>query len=103
MKLVLTLGRKFLDDPAVLTVEIPNEEINPDDVFRAANRIDDVPEDERGLAHAWQRRIRRLIDAEGTPSMSGGDTIELVSDEGMYLGGWHCDSYGWSIIDRTPS
>lgn len=101
MLLTLTLGRRYAEHVVVISTDIDNVELDPDQIFQAANRIDDVPEDERGLAHAWQRRVRRLIDEHQAPSMSVGDTAELCSDDGMYLGGWLCEPVGWTIIDRS--
>lgn len=99
MQVTITTGVRYTPTPTVFTVEIDDVEINPEQVFEAANRIDDLPEDERGLAHAWQRRIRRALDEYQAPSMSGGDSIELCTNTGVYLGGWRCDSIGWSTIE----
>ena len=91
------------DAVAVHLVDVPAE-LNPEEVFVAANRIEGLDEDCARLRHPWQVELRKQIDVDRACSMSSGDTIELVSDAGHHLGGWRCDPFGWSTItpERTP-
>lgn len=87
----------------VFTVDAPDVEVNPDDIFHAANRIDDVDVDCRNLNADWLKTIRRALDTAEAPSMCGGDTIELIAANGTYLGGWNCESIGWSKIETEAT
>src|SRR6185503_3448546 len=106
MQLVLTFcgGSGRHGDPltvhGVLHVTDAPPEVDPDDVYVATNRIEGIDADLDALPTQWQRNLRRAIDAEHNclPSMSVGDTIELVSDAGRHLGGWRCEVAGWTPI-----
>ena len=106
MQLVITFcgGSGRYNNPLTVhgTLHVTNgpAEVDPEDVFKAANRVGSQADDLRGLHHDWQCDIRRAIDAAHNclPSMSVNDTIELVSDAGRHLGGWRCDPSGWSPI-----
>lgn len=106
MQAVITLGvafaERFPDDTTqvVLTVAVPAE-FTPDQIFTAANAIEDVDTDCARL-QGWQQEIRRELDRRRAPSMSVGDTIQLVSEAGELLPAtWRCDSFGWSRLDSS--
>lgn len=73
-------------------------EFSPEDVYRAANRIDGPATDQAQLPTEWQRAIRRAIDEHRAPSMSVGDTIDVHSDSGVLLVRILCDRVGWLRI-----
>lgn len=81
-----------------LTVDVPTGEIDPDDVFVAANRIDYSQADVDNLGTLWQKMIRITLDRASLPSMCTGDTIAIISDAGRNIGGWRCEPIGWSPI-----
>lgn len=83
----------------VFTVDAPDIEINPEQVFVAANRIDEDASDIAALPTEWQKDIRRALDTARAPSMSSGDAIELIAANGTYLGGWRCEPIGWTKIE----
>ena len=99
MKVVMTLGVRFgaSKPPVVFTVVDMPSELNYDDVFEAANRIDLPAMDKANLKYAWQRRIRDLIDIYGSPSMSVHDELLLMSDAGQIVMKVICESHGWSF------
>jgi len=102
MHIIVTLGKRWTETPTVIQIFSDDiGEINPDDVFHAANRIETEAEDIANLATSWQRQLRHTIETARAPSMSGGDTFELVSDAGRHLGGWYCESVGWSYIEPS--
>jgi len=76
----------------------PDAEFTPEAVFRACNRISDLPQDQANLDTGWQRELRYDLDTNVFPSMSVGDTIHVES-----LGTWTCASVGWDFVpaDRT--
>ena len=82
-------------------------ELRPDDVFLAANRIEELEHDLAVLPHAWQRHLRRAIDLHRAPSMSVGDafvTCGLAAEGCSSIGvryrverlGWSTDIVSWS-------
>jgi hypothetical protein len=85
--------------PVVLSITCLNTEFNPDDVFLACNRIDDVEVDVNHLV-GWQRELRRLLDHHQAPSMSPGDSFDVTSDAGRHVGSWVCDSFGWHVENQ---
>lgn len=100
--MTVTLGIQFskwlpAGEPRQLTVGI-DDEFTPDDVFRACNRISDLPDDLANLNTGWQQKLRFDLDANEYPSMSVEDTIHVES-----IGTWTCTSRGWAFIpaDRT--
>jgi hypothetical protein len=102
MMLVLTLGKRWLHQPAVVVVvnDVPDD-VDPDDVFTAANRISDAADDVEALDLQWMKDLRNAIDTHNAPSMSVGDTFEKVSDDGQYLGGYAVMMSGWKLLTRS--
>jgi hypothetical protein len=96
--LTLILGSR----PTVIELTIDHDpETNPEHIFKAANRIDEVDVDLAHLPTEWQRVIRRSIDSAGAPSMSVNDAVYVTSDSGEELGGWRCTSFGWVEAEST--
>jgi len=109
MLITITTGKRFAADyPAeasevVYSVQIDDQELDPEDIWHAANQVDDVEADCASYKHGWQRSVRRALVSAGSTSMSVGDTIELCSDTGTYLGGWKVERSGFSVISAVRS
>lgn len=102
MKLMtITLGVQFDKwHPGRETLQLtcyPDAEFTPEAVFRACNRISDLPDDLANLDNGWQKELRFDLDAHEYPSMSLEDTIHVES-----IGTWTC-ARGWDFVpaDRT--
>jgi hypothetical protein len=88
MELRITLGVGFAHHPSCTTKEIvvnvtdAGDGFDPEDVFVACNRIDELGIDQAQLKWAWQQDCRRLIDEIGAPSMSVHDVFVLHDGRG---------------------
>jgi phage FluMu protein gp41 len=104
MKLTISTGLRFAEwhpdevTIKVFTVDVPDQELDPEAVWQAGNRITSTEADLAALKHEWQRQVRIALDANESPSLSVGDTLELCSDSGTYLGGWRCAPAGWTVL-----
>lgn len=110
MLLTITTGIKFARLPGrgftatSFAIEMPDQEINPDDVFHAGNRIDTDENDLANLRHDWQKVVRRVLDEAEASSISVGDIIEIYggnAETARWLGGWLCESVGWSKLTEA--
>lgn len=93
MKHYITLGQRV----TIITEEIPAE-TDPEQIFRALNRIEDVDYDCLNLDHEWQKELRFELDAAKAPSMSVGDTITFEADSGELLGAVIVKPFGFQYI-----
>jgi hypothetical protein len=94
----LVLGVQF-GNGRLMPCYVPVE-FNPDDVFRAANRIDTWQADADALPTDWQRYIRRKLDRLHLPSMSVMDKIIVFTPRHTLT--WVCEMTGWSQIIDEP-
>jgi hypothetical protein len=97
----LTLG---VANDATVCVDVPEHpvEFDLDDVFWAANRIGDLPEDLGRFEHDWMRQIRQAIDDANAPSMSVDDLIEMIDDHGRTITCWEVAGSGFrAIVNRV--
>ncbi len=74
------------------------EWVDPEDVFQACNRIDDLDSDLVDLLEPWQHDLRTQLDDCNARSMSGGfgDRFTIYSKSGRPLWQWTCEASGWS-------
>ena len=113
--LVISLGVSF-DAGKVLVVDVHPAEFNREDVFEAANRIDELGRDLARILfqggsyerYDMMRQIRCGIDYAKAPSMSPGDFIDVFSTEhGQHVARFVCERTGWVVedceLDRRPA
>ena len=92
--------------PVELIIHDHPVEFEPEWVFAACNRVEDLASDLRRFRYLysdqpWLCHLRRAIDSVAAPSMSVEDTIDVVSESGEYLGTWTCDPFDWSFSKLT--
>ena len=86
------IARWFDRRPVTIECSLPVE-FDPDDVFRAMNRIETLIDDLNGLDTNWQQKLRVALDDADAPSMSVGDTITVVTRHDTLV--WTCRTTGW--------
>jgi hypothetical protein len=76
-----------------------DEFVDPEDVFVACNRIDDLDTDLVDLHEPWQHDLRTQLDQCNARSMSAGfgDRFTFYSPTNRALGQWTCEVGGWSF------
>lgn len=85
-----------------LTVNLPDIDITPDEVFEAANVVLPFEEEHTRLQTPWQLVVRKLLTTNGMSSMSVGDrfTLEGSSEAGELTLTWVCERVGWTLLPR---
>lgn len=96
--ITLRLGTMFRPMPHIMTITVdPNDglEFDPEAVFKACNRINELDVDRANLPFAWQKIMREMLDFHAAPSMSAGDSF-TISTPHANLGTWTCNMVGWT-------
>lgn len=75
-------------------------EIDPDVVFLACNRVEDLDTDLRRMlagpsCRRWAALLRRQLDRSEQRSMMSGDWVFVTSASGEELGGWQVKPIGF--------
>ena len=106
--ITLTLGVRFGEHDAnyvkSFSIQGIPTEFTPEQVFHAANRIDETAIDMANLSNAAFKTMRWALDIHNAPSMSAGDYFDVFSDKGVRLGRWLCLRMGWEFVSAqvTP-
>ena len=77
--------------------------VDPEAVFRAANRIDSLEGDLAGLSSTWQRALRRAIDEQEIASMSVGDRFEVRDANDVIVQAAVVERFGFTTVIPAPT
>jgi hypothetical protein len=103
--LVLSIGNDWRPEPVFIRVTNMPDEVNPEHVWQAANRINEPVDDCRQLARLASGStdlgrglcfIRRQLDALHAPSMSVNDYFDVLTDGGVALVRYKVMPAGWA-------
>lgn len=96
--ITVRLGTMFRPMPHIMTITVSDEdghEFDPEAVFKACNRINELDADRNNLPFAWQKMMREMLDFHAAPSMSVGDSFAITTPRAN-LGTWTCNMVGWT-------
>ena len=100
---MLILHSHFDDRILIVTADIGDGFTN-EDLFYAANRVDEPEAQMQWMDHAWQRLVRMGIDILELPSMSVNDAYVLTSRNNTVIAAERCASFGWDPLpDHTTN
>ena len=107
--IIVHLGREWSRREVLLVLDEHPDELDPETIFQACNRIADIDTDCADLP-SWACPLRIGLDAAQATSMSTGDEIRVFTHEhGYQIRKIRCEISGWSTgnegIDRdlTPN